>query len=101
MIVCDIEGGEGDLFDDDIVSRLRRTDFIVELHEAFRPGVTNDLLNIFKKTHTIILIDAISDEEKVSAYRYPPLHRMSEVLCRYATAERRYSKMQWLVALAG
>jgi hypothetical protein len=98
LIVCDIEGYEMELFDENVVSLLGSSDVVIELHEKFRPGVTERLIQLFHGSHNIQVIDATADEEKVTLYEYPPLLDMALVLRRYATAERRYSEMQWLVA---
>lgn len=100
LIVCDIEGHEMDLFDEATVVRLGRSDLVIELHEDFAPGVTAKLLARFERTHKVVLIDSVHDERKVIEYAYNPLPLMSPLLRRYATAERRYRKMQWLVATA-
>jgi hypothetical protein len=98
LLICDIEGHEMDLFDDAVVDHLVNADILIELHEKFRPGVTAYLSNLFSRTHQISIINAVADEEKVKSYNYPPLNVMNSILRRYATSERRYSQMQWLVA---
>jgi hypothetical protein len=100
LIVCDCEGYEEDLISEATVSRLGRSDLIIEVHEQYRPGITDRLVKLLSQTHRVTLIVAISDEEKVSTYNYPPLDRMGTLERRYATSERRYCAMKWLFAEA-
>lgn len=56
LVLCDIEGAEKDLLDPIKAPALAGMDIIVESHEAMHPGLTQELVNRFKDTHDITLI---------------------------------------------
>jgi predicted O-methyltransferase YrrM len=56
LIFCDIEGNEGDLLCPDLAPVLSRADLIVEMHDNYRPGVTETLARRFVPSHQIEII---------------------------------------------
>lgn len=56
LVLCDIEGAEGELLNMENAPALAGMDLIVESHEGLFPGMTKTLVNRFKNTHTITLI---------------------------------------------
>lgn len=56
LVLCDIEGAERDLLDPEKAISLKGMDIIVESHECLIPGITQLLINRFKDTHTITLV---------------------------------------------
>jgi hypothetical protein len=53
LIFCDIEGGELDLLQPDLIPELSQVDLIIELHDFCCPGVTEILLSRFHPSHRI------------------------------------------------
>jgi hypothetical protein len=53
LIFCDIEGGELDLLDPDLIPELLQVDLITELHDFCCPGATEILLSRFRPSHRI------------------------------------------------
>lgn len=53
FIISDCEGYEGVLFGPDTIPRLGSTTFIIETHDCFVPGVSDQLKTAFEKTHTL------------------------------------------------
>ena len=53
LVVCDVEGFEGELLDPDRLPALRRTDVLVEVHDAIEPGVSQALSDRFQATHVV------------------------------------------------
>lgn len=53
LVVCDIEGAEADLLDPQRSAALRHMDLLVEVHEAFAPGVTGVLRERFAPSHRV------------------------------------------------
>ncbi|MDC7785237.1 hypothetical protein PQJ75_22000 [Rhodoplanes sp. TEM] len=53
LLVVDIEGGERELLDPEVVPGLRRADLLVETHDALVPGCTRALIDRFEATHDI------------------------------------------------
>jgi hypothetical protein len=57
LVICDIEGAEKDLLSPAASQSLASADLIVESHECLAPGVTQHLMDRFKATHDIALIE--------------------------------------------
>ena len=56
LIFCDIEGSEFDLLRPDFAPVLSRADLIVEMHDCYRPGVTEALARRFLPSHQIEIV---------------------------------------------
>ena len=56
LIFCDIEGNEFDLLCPDLAPVLSRADLIVEMHDNYRPGVTEALVRRFVPSHQIEMV---------------------------------------------
>lgn len=64
VVLMDCEGSEDKILDIEKIPSLSKTTVIVELHDCLVPGITERLINKFKKTH---------DLEGISQYT-PNLH---------------------------
>lgn len=65
LVFCDIEGYEASLLDPDKAPNLKHADLIVESHDFIVPGITDELIRRFYKTHTIkIIVDYPFRKEK-------------------------------------
>ena len=91
LIICDCEGCELELLQPSLVPSLLDCDLLVELHEALKPGLTDKLLERFKETHSIDLIDS----QERDPILYPTLHRFSRLNQKTALSELRDGAMQW------
>ena len=56
LLMCDIEGAERDLLDPAASPALQGMDIIVESHECLTAGITQLLIDRFKDTHHITLV---------------------------------------------
>jgi len=56
FILCDVDGGEADLLDLQVVPSLGKTALLVELHEYALPGITAELFRRFSDSHQMKLI---------------------------------------------
>ncbi len=56
LVLCDIEGAERELLNPVVSPALAGMDLIVESHECLIPGVTQILIDRFKGTHQITLV---------------------------------------------
>ena len=56
LLMCDIEGAERDLLDPVASPALQGMDIIVESHECLTAGITQLLIDRFKDTHNITLV---------------------------------------------
>lgn len=61
LIISDCEGHEGTLFCEQWVPAFASCTFVIELHEAFVPGVTERCRSTFEKTHAARIVDTRSD----------------------------------------
>ena len=57
FVLCDIEGGEGQLLDPALAPGLTAADILVEVHEGSRPGLLDSLTQRFTPTHRVTRID--------------------------------------------
>ncbi len=53
LVLCDVEGAEGELLDPVAFPALRGMDVIVECHDCFRPGLSEELQRRFAGSHVI------------------------------------------------
>jgi hypothetical protein len=91
LIICDCEGCELELLQPSLVPRLADCDLLVELHEGLKPGLSDELLGRFKRTHEIQLINSQDRDPRV----YPILQRFSRINQKVALSELRDVEMQW------
>ena len=97
LIVMDCEGYEIELLNNLSISILKNTTMLVELHEMYAPGCTNELRERFSSTHNIQEIEGkhrdINDwpkQLKFLEYLYP-----KELLLDFMDEGRPYP-MNWL-----
>lgn len=62
LVVCDIEGGEGELLDPVRAPGLRAADILVEAHDGLRQGLSHLIVERFKATHRIRVIGRRIDD---------------------------------------
>ncbi len=92
LVICDIEGGEDDLLDPAKYPGLKGHDVVVELHEVYRPGISERLRQRFGATHDIIFFDHQPKQAKVPQLQ--GLSEMDEFLLHY---EGRGGPTPWFV----
>ncbi len=91
LLICDCEGFETTLLCDASAPYLERTDILVEMHELFSPGVTEQMLRVFAPTHHVALISSrLRDPDA-----YPALSSLKRNDRIVALNESRYGTMQW------
>lgn len=95
LILSDCEGYESRLFTEETVVSLPRTDFLIELHEAVSPRVTERLNGIFSKTHQVTLIESFSPR----LTDYPQLAKLGSDSAELCLCELRDPSQQWLYAI--
>ena len=96
LVFCDAEGAEDELLDPVSVPNLLHTDIVVETHDWLKPGITNDIIERFRRSHRI---EVMADTERNwSKYRWPTAftERMKRAWCN----EGRPKGMLWLRMLA-
>lgn len=95
LLMCDIEGAERELLDPAASPALKGMDIIVESHECLISGITQLLIDRFKDTHKITLVQDDGQRQLVT----PPawflnLAHLDQLL---ATWEWRSGPTPWLV----
>jgi hypothetical protein len=91
FVMLDCEGAELDLLRPDLVSGLGLCEILVELHDVFRPGLSDELLPRFSRTHDIRLIDTVP---RVPG-QYRDLGFLTDAEQAIALDERRPRPMRW------
>jgi len=92
LVVSDCEGYEGELFARADVPAFNTSTFVIELHEQFEPGVTENIRARFSDTHRVRLIDT-----RTLAPVPPPAASLTTDEMARAVQEPR-GPQQWLVA---
>jgi SAM-dependent methyltransferase len=98
LVLCDIEGAEKDLLDPDKAPALKGMDLVVESHECLIPGITQALVDRFKDSHDIHLVQDNGQRqiEQAPAW-FNNLAHLDQLL---ATWEWRSGPTPWLVMKA-
>ena len=95
LVLCDIEGAEKDLLNPEVAPTLKGMDLIVESHECLLPGITQLLINRFKDTHQITLVQDNGQRQLQDAPQwFNNLAHLDQLL---ATWEWRSGATPWLV----
>lgn len=92
LVICDIEGGEDELLDPAKYPGLKGHDVLVELHEVYRPGITERLRERFGATHDILFFNHQPKQAHVPQLQ--GLSEMDEFLLSY---EGRGGATPWFV----
>ena len=53
LVVCDVDGGEFQLLDPQLIPALRQCDLLVEVHDAIVPNITQILTERFSPSHSV------------------------------------------------
>lgn len=101
LVLMDIEGGEQDLLDPQVVPELQGADILVETHDAFVPQVTDTLIERFWQTHDV---ECYTAQPRILA-DFPPdflplLRRRLPRLAVDLMDERRTGIQRWLFLTA-
>lgn len=92
FIIMDCEGAEIDLLDPVLAPALTNARILVECHDCVRPGITEDLQQRFKDTHTITVIQ----QKFKDPYQFEFLKELSDCDKWALVHEGRPSAMTWL-----
>jgi SAM-dependent methyltransferase len=96
FVLCDCEGFELDLFDVDTVRDLATADLLVETHDMYRPGCTEELCSRFAATHGI---EVIAPRRRLWS-DFPAVAVVPRIFRRYALDEWRNPAQRWISARA-
>lgn len=97
FILCDIEGGEKELLDNDRIPALNEADILVETHDGLVSGCSKTLLQRFADTHEITSIYArVRTAHDFPADKLPFLARWMPRTAVELMNERRTGTQEWL-----
>ena len=98
LVLCDIEGAELELLNPQRAPALAGMDLIVESHECLVPGITQTLVDRFRPTHEITLVQDNGQRQLVN----PPawFNNLAHLDQLLATWEWRSGPTPWLVMKA-
>lgn len=95
LVLCDIEGAERELLDPNLSPALKGMNIIVESHECLIPGITQLLIDRFKDSHQITLVQDDGQRQLQAApHWFYNLAHLDQLL---ATWEWRSGPTPWLV----
>ncbi|MEO5562065.1 MAG: glycosyltransferase family A protein [Chitinophagaceae bacterium] len=97
LIICDCEGYEYLLFQENNISNLRNCDLLIEAHDFINLDISPKLEALFRDTHQFSYIKSVDDVEKVRTYSFPPFEDLTDnEEKRYIYAEHRPCVMEWI-----
>lgn len=97
FVICDCEGFEKTLFDDFTAQALCRSDLIIEVHDFVDSEISAHLKRVFKTTHDVEVVDAVSEDFKARNYCLGFCIETDYWLRRTLLSEGRPSGMKWFV----
>jgi hypothetical protein len=94
LIISDCEGAELEIFNQEVIRFFDSADFLIETHDCFRQGLTDELKNRFEISHEVVEIHSISDKdrrlESVLSCTLSPIEKF------YLTQEGREEDNGWI-----
>ena len=98
FIICDCEGYERTLFNEDNIKSLINADVLIELHPMHVKDVKEYLLQLFDKTHHLRLVGSYDDNRKL--FDLPEMYdQFSNLERSFLVTEGRSFSMDWLIAI--
>jgi hypothetical protein len=96
IIICDCEGCEVALFNEDNIDNFKNWDLIIETHDFMDINISSHLTRLFSKTHDIRSVLSIDDIQKAKTYDYPELDDFDLFQRRQIVEECRPAIIEWL-----
>jgi hypothetical protein len=98
LLIVDCEGYEEVLLDDPVIKHLKDWDFLIETHDGFSRGVTRKLIERFKPTHNVTIIDTIHDLDKADHYMPEAIkHLKRQDQDLLLSEQREHATLRWLL----
>jgi len=95
LVVCDCEGFEKELFNENLAQFLSDHDILVEVHDYIDIEISTNLRQVFSKTHDIFSIQSIDDIQKALTYDCSELNGYCLADRKMLLAEFRPAIMEW------
>jgi hypothetical protein len=97
-LICDCEGGEADLLDQEVFRALSDWFILVEMHEFVVPRIEERLIAEASETHDVQVIDSIDDYRRQQRWTVPGLDSLTPAIRHELYHEGRPGLMRWLWA---
>lgn len=97
LIICDCEGYEKYLFNEQNVANLKNCDLLIEMHDFIDLNISGKMIDLFTDTHDLQIIKSIDDIEKAKTYIYEETNSLSLEEKWKLYQEWRPSIMEWLI----
>jgi hypothetical protein len=94
LVICDCEGFESVLFNEETAGALKRATLVIELHDCFVPGVSEKLTALFGKTHQCRRVGLV-EKRRESAVSLDFLTDAQQKLAQQEVRDRQ----EWLVCV--
>jgi hypothetical protein len=94
LIICDCEGCEWNLFSRLNAPYLKNTDILIEIHDFANVAISEEIFNIFHKSHEINIINSESDIQRIQEFIVTFPH-LSYSQLKKLVSEKRPNLMQW------
>jgi len=91
LVVSDCEGGELELLDPTCTGGFAKTDFLVELHDFINADISSVIIERFKFSHEITIINSTGREPA----GFPSVQFLQATHRKIALSEFRPENMQW------
>jgi hypothetical protein len=96
LFIIDCEGCEDDIITPTLLTDFVTASFVIELHYQQAPEILEKLQQMFSPTHSITLIKALSDHERILQYRFAELEGLSYKQKEFILTERN-NYMEWFI----
>ncbi|MBP6023196.1 hypothetical protein [Ferruginibacter sp.] len=97
LFIIDCEGCEDNVITQTLISDFEKACFIIELHYQQAPEILEKLQQMFTSTHSVTLVKAFSDHERILQYRFAELEGLSYKKKEFILTERN-NYMEWFIA---
>jgi SAM-dependent methyltransferase len=97
LVICDIEGGEVELFAPAVIASLAESDVLIEMHDFIVPDATPIVVDRFRGTHLFSLVHTVGQRDP---RHYRELEGFSEQEVREGLDEDRCAPMTWGVFIS-
>ena len=95
IVICDCEGYEKELFNEEVVRALSNCDLLVEVHDYYDMEISDYIRRLFGKTHTIEATESIDDIKKALTYQCEEIERFDLATKKKLLAEFRPAMVEW------
>lgn len=96
LIICDCEGFEKKLFNEQNLQNLVNCDLLIETHDFTDIYISDYLKDLFSKTHHISTIYSLDDIIKARNYDFPEINSLDLEKKKEVLAEQRPAIMEWI-----